>query len=172
MKQILKVMGTSFIMAIVVLGLLTILNTISFTSNEKTYKGIFEILGMASTIDNVQYSTSDAQVFESVVSSIKPEIYFLKEGLGDIVDSKNFEILQYFKVKFNGNENSIKAENIDDNHLKILDIIDSQGKSYLYLYNNQLKTINFDHPDIYTITFYLIDDEQKETTVNIKIPIN
>jgi len=172
MKQILKVIGTSFIMAIVVLGLLTILNTISFTSNGKTYKGIFEVLGMASNIEKVQYSTSDAEVFESVVSSKRPEIYFDKEELEDIVKDKDFVILKYFKVKYNGNENKINAENIDDNHLKILDIIDSQGKSYLYLYDSQLKTINFNYSDIYKFTFYLMDNQQKETMVTIKIPIN
>ena len=172
MKQILKVMGTSFIIAIVVLGLLTVLNTINFTSNGKTYKGIFEILGMASTIENVQYSTSDEEVFESVVFSKRPDIYFDKEELEDIVKGKNLVILKYFKVKYNGNENTINAENMDNNHLKILDIIDSQGKNYLYLYDNQLKTINFDHSDIYKITFYIMDNEQKETMVTIKIAIN
>ena len=172
MKQILKVLGTSFVMAIVVLGVLIILNNISFTSGGKTYKGIFEILGMASTIEKTQYYLSDSDVFESVATSKRPEIYFDKAKLENIIHDKDIEILKYFKVRFNGEENERIAENVDKNHLKILDITDSKGKSFIYLYDRQLQTINFEKPDIYTITFHLIDDEQKETTAIINIPVN
>jgi len=172
MKQIIKVLGTSLIIAIVVISVLTILSNINFILNGKTYNGIFEVLGLASTVEGEFYSSSDSAVFESVVASKRPEIYFVKEELPNLVKDEELEILKYFKVKFNCNENAITAESIDNNKLRIQDILDSKGKSLMYLYDKQLKTIIFDNSEIYTFTFYLIDDNQKETTVSIKIPVN
>ena len=172
MKQILKVLGTSFIMAVVVLGLLIILNNISFTSNGKTHTGIFEVLGMASTIESASYCASDSAVFESVVALKNPEIYFEKAELENLIKDKDIEILNYFKVKYNNEKNVIDADGIDESHCKILDITDKNGNSFMYLYNKQLRTIKFNHTDIYTITFFLLDNEQKETTARINIPVN
>jgi len=172
MKQILKVLGTSFVMVVVVLGLLIILNNISFVSNGKTYTGIFELLGKGSTIENISYSKSDSVVFESIAVSKAPIICFGKAELENIIKDKDIDILRYFKVKYNREDDAIIAKNIDENHLKILDITDESGDSFMNLYNKKLKTIKFNHPDIYTITFYLLDNEQKETTARIKIPVN
>jgi len=172
MKQILKVIGTSFIMALVVLGILIILINISVTSNGETNKGIFNISGRASTINGVQYSASDVAVYESVMASKAPEIYFENAESEEFIKDKDIEILKYFNVKYNSEVNTINAKNIDENHLKILDITNKAGASFMYLYNKRLKTIKFNYSDIYTITFYLIDTEQKESTVRINIPVN
>jgi len=172
MKQILKVLGTSFIMTVVILSLLIVLNNIHITSDGKTYKGIFEVIGMASDIEGLQNASSDSTVFESVVASEKPEIYFDKKELENIIKEENIEILKYFIVKFKSEDSEINAENVDDNCLKILDIIDSKGRSVIYLYDKHLKTINFENSDIYTFSFYLINDEQRESIAKINIPVN
>ena len=114
MKQILKVLGTSFIMAIVVLGLLIILTSISFTSKGKTYSGIFEVLGMTSTIEGPSYSSSDSAAFESVAASKRPDIYFEKTGLEALIKNKDIEILKYFRVIYNCEESGINAEEIEE----------------------------------------------------------
>jgi len=170
LKTVFKVYGSTIFAAVVILCLFTILANITYEADGKTYTGLFEIIGKASTIEETSSVSGDA-VFKDFISSPRPVIFFDNTEMPDIIKVQDCELLKYIKVKFNDQENTITADTLEYTDFRIEEITNENGSSVLYLYNRPNKLINFNDSGIYTLTLHAIHN-QKEITANVKIPVN
>lgn len=170
MSQILKTFIGILIAGVTFVGVIVLIYNIHINKDGVEYKGIINIIGANAKIENTSTSP-DMKVFKDFVNSPHPEITFDNTGLGDIVENEDYEILKFFKVKFNDQEELIDADTLEYVDFRIEDITSEEGISVLNLYDTPNKMINFNVPGIYTFTFYVIHN-QKESTVKIKVPVN
>jgi hypothetical protein len=170
LNKVFKTYGRAILTSVVVIALIIILNTISYTKNGVTYTGIFQITGKAASIENNSFKP-ESEAVKDYLESPRPEIVYDPSGLSSIKKAEIIAILNYFKVKFSDQETFVNANALDPQTLEVKDITAASGDSCLALYNSSNKTICFSSSGIYTFTFHVIHN-QKETTVKIKIPVN
>jgi len=174
MKYIFDHMFEGIIISVVVLGLILIINNTSFTSSTGTTStGFLNILGNQVKEQSTKNEITDnATVLTNILSQEKPKIFYKTDGLANINSIESINILNYFKIKFSGDENLYTASSLSNENISILDITNSQGNSILSSYNTQNKTIIFSSPGIFTIKLCVSDSENRTTIANIKIPVN
>lgn len=172
MKYIYEHFSEAFIIFVVVVGVISIIMGVSITSSSgKTSKGFLNVLGNQVEESSRNENINNAAALTNIVSQSPPEITFQNDGLPAIKRSVSINLLNYFQIKFTGDENIYQAATLENKKISVTDITNSSGVSILNLYDNQNKTINFPDVGIYTIKLCVSDNENRTTTAIIKIPV-
>lgn len=155
---------------IAVIGMLLILGNMTYTFPDGTKKtGFNAILGNSIVTASESYDNyKDDDVLQQEIGVDKPKIAYISAGQPVIKAGITVPILDYFNVTY-GNGDLKKASAIPE--VKVEDILDQNQRSVLDLYDSGQKTITFSSAGIYTIKLYVRDQENRETTVQIKIPV-
>lgn len=173
MKNIVKIFAECFIVVFVMLSLFTILNNVKYRSSEgTTTTGMFNILGKRTEIKGTDFDTfTDSNVLREIVSAAKPYIFYSSTSLRPISENDSVQLLDYFTVRYNNDGINYKASSLDGNNLKVIEITAADHSSILTFYDPYTKMIRFPEAGVYTITFYIIDQEQRESISEINIPV-
>ena len=164
MKQIIIHIGEGVLAAIVFAGMLFILN-MNFTSADGTVTAGFKnTVGSKISQEDSDYdSYTDISSVQSVVSKNLPEISY-NENAAVIKANTEVSLPQYFTVKMN--EREYTADEIGG--FKIVSVKDASGGDISFS-DNGLAV--FPEAGEYTAMLYVFDDEQRETSVQIIIPV-
>ena len=96
-----------------------------------------------------------------------PEIVW--NGQSDITVGNTVHLFDYFVVN---TSEAVAIPAVDYELLQVKEITDESDNSILQQFDEIQKSIIFPHSGIYTITFYIRDNQQKETVAKIDIPVN
>lgn len=131
-------------------------------------QGIFPIMGnilQLQAADNIP--EDNKETVKEIVQLPAPEIVW--NGQSDITVGNTVHLFDYFVVN---TSEAVAIPAVDYELLQVKEITDESDNSILQQFDEIQKSIIFPHSGIYTITFYIRDNQQKETVAKIDIPVN
>lgn len=168
LKQLTDEFSKSLLIIVPFIALLLILNNITIYKNGSAVTGLYNILGEASTVEDKEYNTVTTQTFNQVISAPKPEVRWVNTT--DLKKNTDINMFTHIQIKFSFWNDFQAIENNET--VQIQDITNENNQSIMNYYNEATNVIVFPDSGIYRITLYVRDTEQKETTAEIKIPVN
>lgn len=159
MEQIFKVYGQFFLEAVVVVLLAQLIFT--ELSDGTGEQGIFNIVAARAHMEDIQYETyTDLQVYRKEAVKTAPEI------IGTIT--------RELRVGTNRISDFVKATDYAGRELpvKVMSIINPAGDEILSRYQADSMEILLDVPGMYTLLVATVDDGNRVSTANIRIPVN
>lgn len=122
---------------------------------------------------NLDYSGINFSTFTDVsgaadmIKQEPPKILY--DNVSIIKKNETVNLLSFFYIESSfENVNALQAEHCK---IEVTDIIKSDGTSIIDLYSQSDKLIQFPEAGEYTVSFYLIDEEQRTASYNINIPV-
>lgn len=169
MKFITTHLSETALVVCAIIGLILILGNMTYTLPDGTKKtGFNAILGNEVPTNSENYAGyQDDDTLQRELSVDKPKIDYTP-GQSAMKAGVEIPILDYFNVTY-GNGDIRKASDVPE--IKIIEILDQKKDSILSTYNVSQKKLMFPTAGIYTFKLYIRDQENRETTVQIKIPV-
>lgn len=165
MKDIITVFLKAVLAGAVMAALLLIFSNIQLTVNGSEHTGVMSILGAVADKESVQYdSLTDVDTFQNIVSKPKPVITYTQPEVVSCNEAVSligcFSVTGYDGMNYYNDNAYIK------NVLK-----EDRATSVMYLYDEATGSITFAEAGVYFVTIAVRDDDNRENTMTVKMPV-
>lgn len=173
MKDIIEVFLKAVIAGAVMTALLLIFSNIQLSVNGSTKTGVINILSAAADKDSVQYSSlTDADTFQTIVSKPKPVITYTQPEI--VSCNEAVSLIGCFLVTgYDGmNYYTDNAVNKFPDKAYIKNVLkEDRATSVMDLYDEATGSITFEEAGVYFVTIAVRDDDNRENTMTVKMPV-
>lgn len=173
MKDIIEIFLKAILAGAVMVALLLIFANVEMNVNGSDRTGVLNILGAAADKDSVQYDTlTDVDTMQHIVSQPKPVITYTQPEVVRCNEVVN--LISCFSVtEYNGTDYvTDNALNEHPDKVYIRNILkDDRTTSVLNLYDETTGNITFSDSGVYFVTIALRDNENRENTMTVKLPV-
>ena len=172
MKDIIEVFLKAVIAGAVMTALLLIFSNIQLSVNGSTKTGVINILSAAADKDSVQYSSlTDADTFQTIVSKPKPVITYTQPEV--VSCNEAVSLIGCFSVTgYDGMDYTDNAVNKFPDKAYIKNVLkEDRATSVMYLYDEATGSITFAEAGVYFVTIAVRDDDNRENTMTVKMPV-
>lgn len=173
MKDIITVFLKAVLAGAVMTALLLIFSNIQMAVNSIEHIGVMSILGAVADKESVQYdSLTDVDTMQNIVSKAKPVITYTQPEIVRCNETVN--LISCFSVtEYNGTDYiTDNALNKHPDKVYIMNILkDDRTTSVMNLYDEVSGNIIFHEPGVYFITIALRDNENRENTMTVRLPV-
>lgn len=173
MKDIIAVFLKGITAGAVTVALLLIFANIKLNVNGSTRTGVLDILGAASDKAGIQYDLlTDTEISGSIISEHKPVIKYTSHDI--IRRNTTVNLLSCFSVtEYNGTDYvTDNASELYPDKVYIKSILkDDRTTSVADFYDEATGNIIFTDSGVYFVTIALRDNENRENTMTVKIPV-
>ncbi len=173
MKDIIEIFLKAILAGAVMVALLLIFANVGINVNGSDRTGVLNILGAAADKDNIQYdSLTDVDTMQNIVSQPKPVITYTQ--LEIVRRNETVNLISCFSVtEYNGTDYvTDNALNKHPNNVYIKNILkDDRTTSVMNLYDENTGNITFADSGVYFVTIALRDNENRENTMTVRLPV-
>lgn len=173
MKDIIETFLKAILAGAVMVALLLIFANVGINVNGSDRTGVLNILGAAADKDNVQYdSLTDVDTMQNVISQSKPVITYTQPEI--IRRNEAVNLISCFSVtEYNGTDYvTDNALNKHPDKVYIKNILkDDRITSVMNLYDETTGNITFADSGVYFVTIALRDNENRENTMTVRLPV-
>ena len=173
MKDIITVFLKAVLAGAVMTALLLIFSNIQMAVNGIEHTGVMSILGGVADKESVQYdSLTDVDTMQNIVSKAKPVITYTQPEIVRCNEAVN--LISCFSItEYNGTDYiTDNALNKHPDKVYIMNILkDDRTTSVMNLYDEVSGNIIFHEPGVYFITIALRDNENRENTMTVRLPV-
>ena len=168
MKDIITVFLKAVLAGAVMAALLLIFSNIQLTVNGSEHTGVMSILGAVADKDSVQYdSLTDVDTFQNIVSKPKPVITYTQPEVVSCNEAVSligcFSVTGYDGMDYTDNAvNKAYIKNV---------LKEDRATSVMYLYDGATGSITFAEAGVYFVTIAVRDDDNRENTMTVKMPV-
>ena len=168
MKDIITVFLKAVLAGAVMAALLLIFSNIQLTVNGSEHTGVMSILGAVADKESVQYdSLTDVDTFQNIVSKPKPVITYTQPEVVSCNEAVSFSVTGY-----NGMDYTDNAVNEFHDKAYIKNVLkEDRATSVMYLYDEATGSITFAEAGVYFVTIAVRDDDNRENTMTVKMPV-
>ena len=165
MKDIITVFLKAVLAGAVMAALLLIFSNIQLTVNGSEHTGVMSILGAVADKESVQYdSLTDVDTFQNIVSKPKPVITYTQPEVVSCNEAVSligcFSVTGYDGMNYYNDNAYIKKVFKED-----------RATSVMYLYDEATGSITFAEAGVYFVTIAVRDDDNRENTMTVKMPV-
>ncbi len=172
MKDIIEVFLKAVIAGAVMTALLLIFSNIQLSVNGSTKTGVINILSAAADKDSVQYSSlTDADTFQTIVSKPKPVITYTQPEV--VSCNEAVSLIGCFSVTgYDGMDYTDNAVNKFPDKAYIKNVLkEDRATSVMDLYDETTGSITFAEPGVYFVTVAVRDNDNRENTMTVRMPV-
>lgn len=172
MPDIIKHLMKGVSIGAVVVALIAILMNIKINVKGQEATGIFDILGKASNIDQIDYENmNDIDTFQEVTSKKRPEIKYIRPET--IEANHAINVISLFSVVEYDGAAYVEKNAVDllPERIYVDEILDNSNTSIINTYDPATRTITFSESNVYSIMITLRDQENRENTMTVKVPV-
>lgn len=168
MKDIITVFLKAVLAGAVMAALLLIFSNIQLTVNGSEHTGVMSILGAVADRESVQYdSLTDVDTFQNIVSKPKPVITYTQPEIVSCNEAVSligcFSVTGYDGMDYTDNAvNKAYIKNV---------LKEDRATSVMYLYDEATGSITFAEAGVYFVTIAVRDDDNRENTMTVKMPV-
>lgn len=168
MKDIITVFLKAVLAGAVMAALLLIFSNIQLTVNGSEHTGVMSILGAVADKESVQYdSLTDVDTFQNIVSKPKPVITYTQPEVVSCNEAVSligcFSVTGYDGMDYTDNAvNKAYIKNV---------LKEDRATSVMYLYDEATGSITFAEAGVYFVTIAVRDDDNRENTMTVKMPV-
>lgn len=168
MKDIITVFLKAVLAGAVMAALLLIFSNIQLTVNGSEHIGVMSILGAVADKESVQYdSLTDVDTFQNIVSKPKPVITYTQPEVVSCNEAVSligcFSVTGYDGMDYTDNAvNKAYIKNV---------LKEDRATSVMYLYDEATGSITFAEAGVYFVTIAVRDDDNRENTMTVKMPV-
>lgn len=173
MKDIIQIFLKAIMAGAVMVALLFIFANVGVNVNGSNRTGVLNILGATADKDSIHYdSLTDVDTMQNIVSKAKPLITYTQPEIVRCNETVN--LISCFSVtEYNGTDYvTDNALNKHPDKVYIMNILkDDRTTSVMNLYDEVSGNIIFHEPGVYFITIALRDNENRENTMTVRLPV-
>ena len=173
MKDIITVFLKAVLAGAVMAALLLIFSNIQLTVNGSEHIGVMSILGAVADKESVQYdSLTDVDTFQNIVSKPKPVITYTQPEV--VSCNEAVSLIGCFSVTGYDGMNYYTDNAVNEFHDKayIKNVLkEDRATSVMYLYDEATRSITFAEAGVYFVTIAVRDDDNRENTMTVKMPV-
>lgn len=168
MKDIITVFLKAVLAGAVMAALLLIFSNIHLAVNGSEHTGVMSILGAVADRESVQYdSLTDVDTFQNIVSKPKPVITYTQPEVVSCNEAVSligcFSVTGYDGMDYTDNAvNKAYIKNV---------LKEDRATSVMYLYDEATGSITFAEAGVYFVTIAVRDDDNRENTMTVKMPV-
>lgn len=173
MKDIIVIFLKAIMAGAVMVALLILFNNVGMNVNGSQKNGMLNILGAAADKESVAYdSLTDVDTMQDIVSQTRPVIEYTQPEV--VRRNEVVNLISCFSVtEFNGTDfvtdNAIN-EHPDKVYIKSI-VKDDRATSVMSLYDDASGNITFQEPGVYFVTIAIRDNENRENTMTVRLPV-
>lgn len=173
MKDIITVFLKAVLAGAVMTALLLIFSNIQLEVNGSEHTGVMSILGAVADKESVQYdSLTDVDTFQNIVSKPKPVITYTQPEV--VSCNEAVSLIGCFSVTGYDGMNYYTDNAVNEFPYKayIKNVLkEDRATSVMYLYDEATGSITFAEAGVYFVTIAVRDDDNRENTMTVKMPV-